>query len=113
MACGDGRREPADPPEELHEQIAELYGRARESGEEVSDDVYEWARGDIERIGDWQYRVVERGPEPPGALEEALNALGTERWQLVWMERRDGVWLVVHSHFSLVPGTPAFTHGRK
>lgn len=30
----------------------------------------------------------------------------------VVMERRDGVWLVVHTHFSLAPGTPPRTHGR-
>ena len=28
------------------------------------------------------------------------------------LERRNGAWLVVHSHFSLSPGTPPFTFGR-
>ena len=27
------------------------------------------------------------------------------------LERREGVWLCVHTHFSLVPGTPARTFG--
>ena len=31
----------------------------------------------------------------------------------VVLERRDGVWLAVHSHFSLNPGTPPRTYGRK
>ena len=29
----------------------------------------------------------------------------------VTLERRDGVWLAVHSHFSLYPGTPQRTFG--
>lgn len=28
------------------------------------------------------------------------------------MERRDGAWLAIHSHFSLIPGTPPRTYGR-
>ena len=31
----------------------------------------------------------------------------------VTLERRDGVWLAVHTHFSLFPGTPQRTFGRK
>ena len=30
----------------------------------------------------------------------------------VALERRDGVWLAVHTHFSLFPGTPPRTFGR-
>jgi ketosteroid isomerase-like protein len=29
----------------------------------------------------------------------------------VILERRDGRWLAVHTHFSLAPGTPQTTHG--
>ncbi|MFB6298872.1 MAG: nuclear transport factor 2 family protein [Halobacteriales archaeon] len=29
----------------------------------------------------------------------------------VTLERRDGVWLARHTHFSLYPGTPPFTYG--
>ena len=31
----------------------------------------------------------------------------------VTLERRDGIWLAVHSHFSLYPGTPQRTFGRE
>ena len=31
----------------------------------------------------------------------------------VVLELRDGRWLAVHTHFSLVPGTPKRTHGRR
>jgi ketosteroid isomerase-like protein len=29
----------------------------------------------------------------------------------VVLQRRDGVWLALHTHFSLVPGTPPYTYG--
>ena len=29
----------------------------------------------------------------------------------VTLERRDGVWLAMHTHFSLYPGTPPRTYG--
>ena len=31
----------------------------------------------------------------------------------VTLERRDGVWLAVHTHFSLYPGTPQRTYGAR
>ncbi len=31
----------------------------------------------------------------------------------VTLERRDGVWLAVHTHFSLYPGTPQRTFGKE
>ena len=31
----------------------------------------------------------------------------------VMLERRDGVWLAAHTHFSLYPGTPQRTFGKK
>ncbi len=31
----------------------------------------------------------------------------------VTLERRDGAWLATHTHFSLNPGTPPRTYGRK
>ena len=92
LACERG---PATPevhgPEALREQIADLYERARESGEEISSDVYEWAREDVEGIGDWEYRVVRlKGSDEP-ALQAELNALGAERWEVVWLERNGPV----------------------
>ena len=31
----------------------------------------------------------------------------------ITLERRDGVWLAVHTHFSLYPGTPQRTYGAR
>ena len=31
----------------------------------------------------------------------------------VTLERRDGIWLAVHTHFSLYPGTPQRTFGKR
>lgn len=89
LACNPGAPPPETAPE-LQEQIIQLYERARESGEAVSGDVYEWAREDVERIGDWEYRVVRHDDDGDASIEAALNELGSERWEVVWIERRSG-----------------------
>lgn len=65
------------------DQLRELYDRAKGAGEEVPGDVMEWAKGDAQKIGDWDYKVVGMGEE---SVEEQLNALGEERWECFWVE---------------------------
>ncbi len=89
VACNPGAPPPETAPE-LQEQIIQLYERARESGEAVSGDVYEWAREDVERIGDWEYRIVRHDDAGDAAIEAALNELGSERWEVVWIDRQSG-----------------------
>ena len=43
---------------ELWSQIQQLYDRAKAAGEQVPGSVVEWVRQDLEKIGDWEYRVV-------------------------------------------------------
>ena len=90
LACNPSAQDEPEHSQELRKQIADLYDRARESGEEVSDGIYEWAREDVEKIGDWEYRVVRGDDTDDAALEAFLNELGAERWEAVWIERRDG-----------------------
>lgn len=90
VSCSAETSEREEAPDALAEQISDLYQRARESGEDVSGDVYEWARRDVERIGDWEYRIVRQTGRDDAALEARLNELGSKRWQLVWIEREGG-----------------------
>ena len=81
---------------EMEKQIRDLYQRAREAGESVPEDVYDWAKADLSRLGDWEYLVV--GVEPPGdstagerddeMLQTRLNALGADRWEVFWIDSR-------------------------
>lgn len=61
-----------------YDDLAERFGD--EPGRAV-----EWAEADFENLGDWEYRVVVLPDAMPEALEQALNALGQERWEAYWI----------------------------
>ena len=96
LASGCGRA--TDPPATQAQQepshtdrvlsrVEQLYESAIEAGETASSDAIEWAREDIQKIGDWEYRVVTLPALSDSALEEKLNELGSERWETFWVER--------------------------
>lgn len=90
LSCSPETPGREDSPDALREQISELYNRARESGEDASGNAYEWAREDVERIGDWEYRVLRHTGADDAALEARLNELGSERWEVIWIESGSG-----------------------
>ncbi|MEE8382289.1 MAG: hypothetical protein V3R78_10505 [Thermodesulfobacteriota bacterium] len=67
----------------------ELYEKAKESGETVPEDMVDWAKEDIKRIGTWEYKIVFLDVEGDSGLEEELNTLGKERWECFWIEKRE------------------------
>jgi hypothetical protein len=75
-------------PKDLREKIQELYETARDAGDDVPSDAYEWAKSDIERIGDWEYQIVRLGAASDAEILERLDALGSERWEVFWLERQ-------------------------
>ena len=78
----------------IWDQVVSLYEQAKQSGETAADDVYEWAREDLEAIGDWEYKVEYVSNPNHIALEKKLNALGKERWDVIWIDRQ-GANLIV------------------
>ena len=81
-------QEPESEDTSLWSQVVALYEQAKEAGETAADDVYEWAREDLEAIGDWEYKVQYFANPNHIALEKQLNELGTERWEVVWIDRQ-------------------------
>jgi hypothetical protein len=81
-SCG---RQPGEPSTaeralaELHQQFEELKRRA-------GDDPVDWAKEDLENIGDWEYRVAELPETGTEELAAALNRLGDERWEAFWVD---------------------------
>ncbi len=69
-------------------QVVALYEQAKDAGETAAEDVYEWAREDLEAIGDWEYKVQYLPNVNHIALEKKLNELGTERWEVIWIDRQ-------------------------
>lgn len=69
------------------QELKDLYDKAQEkAGEASTEDVVEWARSDLERAGDWEYRIVVLDPGAPEEIEAQLNELGAERWEIFWIE---------------------------
>lgn len=79
--------EPAVDPS-VWDQVVALYEQAKDAGETAAEDVYEWAREDVEKIGDWEYKVEYLANPNHLALEKKLNELGTDRWEAVWIDRQ-------------------------
>lgn len=116
-SVGSGEAElPPEPPEDertvvesLWSEVRSLYDRARDAGEEVPADIYEWVRRDIENIGDWEYRVeLLAAGVPAGTLQATLNELGNDRWEAVWLsESAEGVRVILkrptRSYLTRVP----------
>ena len=82
-----GQEDSADEPEPgVWDEVERLYERAKETGERVPKNVYDWIRQDIENLGDWEYRVVELESSDLKSVEDKLNELGQERWDCIWVQ---------------------------
>ena len=68
------------------EEIQALYETAKEKGEEVPKNVYEWIKQDLSRLGDWEYMVLDTEAADADTIEHALNELGTDRWECMWIQ---------------------------
>ena len=101
----------SSPPltsKDLREKVQELYETARSAGEDVPSDAYEWARSDIERIGDWEYQIVRLDGEADAPILGRFNELGSERWEVFWLERQGAEFRVflkrpARSYLRLLP----------
>ena len=82
-----------DPPAEaaaegddsdLWSEVQALYEKAKAAGEQVPGTTMEWIREDLDRIGDWEYRVISLAGSAE-QTEQQLNELGHERWECFWV----------------------------
>ena len=69
--------------------LEELQRFVEEARQRTPEDPVEWAKEDLARYGDWEYRVVTLAELEADALEDELNELGQERWEVFWVERTD------------------------
>lgn len=85
---------PADPSATARalEELSAAYRSLAGLLDQGSDEAVERVQGDIENLGDWEYRIVELEDDTAEALETELNTLGNERWEVYWVEpQRDGI----------------------
>lgn len=102
--CGGAADEPSVTDKAI-EGLQNKYDDLTEGGVEAP---MEWASDDIKKIGDWQYKVIEIGKVSGSELETALNEAGSDRWEVIWMEKTlDGHSVVMKrpsiSYLSKIP----------
>ncbi len=78
LGCG----QQTDEPSQTDKVIAELRSLYEKALEQAPDDPVEWAKEDIARYGDWEYRVAVLDDMGVDQLEYGLNQLGAERWEV-------------------------------
>ncbi len=87
FGCSDNTTTISDNGNRYWEQAKELYEKARESGEKVPENIKEWIKEDIKKIGTWEYKIVLI--DSKRSIEKELNELGKERWECFWIERKE------------------------
>lgn len=79
----------SDEPSAANRALDELQAKYDALRQTEIDDPVEWAAEDLENIGDWEYKVEMLSLDDPEDLEAALNKLGDERWEVIWIEKND------------------------
>jgi hypothetical protein len=68
------------------EQFRALYEKAKAAGEQVPEDILDWAKSDVKKIGTWDYKIVSFSSESEEAMLDELKRLGSQRWECFWVE---------------------------
>jgi hypothetical protein len=79
---------PESATERAVEGVSSAYDALARMLNQGSDEAVQRVQGDIENLGDWDYRIVDFANAPAEELEAELNALGDERWEAYWIESR-------------------------
>ncbi len=83
-ACGGGEQTPTE------RALRELQSKYDELARDRLEEPVQWASDDLENIGDWEYKVVDLSTLDIDHLEDELNSLGDERWEIVWIDVLSG-----------------------
>ena len=59
LMAGQDRGSPSEEEGGIWTEVVRLYEKAKQAGEQVPKDVWEWVKQDLESMGDWEYRVIE------------------------------------------------------
>lgn len=95
-------------PSATDKALDELQRQYDELIRDRTNDPVEWAADDLENIGDWEYRVENIEFSSADDLADQLNALGNDRWEVIWLDKTaDGFMVVLKkpsiSYLSKIP----------
>jgi hypothetical protein len=69
-----------------YKKLKALYEKAKAAGEQVPEDILEWAKSDLKKIGTWDYKIITVPSESEAAILNELKKLGSQRWECFWVE---------------------------
>ena len=109
---GDAATTP-DSPSMSYTLLKALYEKAKAAGEQVPEDILEWAKSDVKKIGSWDYKIVSVSSESEEAILNELKRLGNQRWECFWVEPIPGgnrfyMKRAVRSYLQIVGGASKF-----
>jgi hypothetical protein len=102
-----------DSPSMSYTLLKALYEKAKAAGEQVPEDILEWAKSDVKKIGTWDYKIVSVSSKSEEAIENELKRLGNQRWECFWVEPIPGgkrlyMKRAVRSYLQIVGGASKF-----
>ena len=87
--------EPQDEVTGVRKAVENLQQQYDELIEDRGGDPVEWAASDLENLGDWEYRVETIKLETEQDFAATLNEFGNDRWEVIWLERTPGGFMVI------------------
>ena len=105
-----------DSPSMSYTKLKELYEKAKAAGEQVPEDILEWAKSDLKKIGTWDYKIVSVSSESEEAILNELNRYGSQRWECFWVEpipggKRFYMKRAARSYLQIAGGASKFVPG--
>jgi len=102
-----------DSPSMSYTKLKALYEKAKAAGEQVPEDILEWAKSDLKKIGTWDYKIVSVSSESEEAILNELKRLGSQRWECFWVEpipggKRFYMKRAVRSYLQIAGGASKF-----
>jgi hypothetical protein len=82
-SCSSGDSEPSA----TEKAIEGLQNKYEDLTDGDLDAPVQWASEDIKKIGDWQYKILDIGNVSGAEMETVLNEAGSERWEVIWIEK--------------------------
>ena len=77
----------SSPTDQALEELQKFYEEAKAN---APNDPIAWAKEDLQRAGDWEYRVVAVSAGQAKTTEDKLNEFGRERWEVFWVREQAG-----------------------
>lgn len=68
--------------------LRDMFLRAKEQGTTTANNVIEFVKEDISRLGSWQYTSRTVTNEDPSQVVAMLNRMGASKWECFWVDKQ-------------------------